>query len=343
MLTNVARFLLLIPLLTAVCPLSAAPKTDVILMKNGDRITGEIKSLLLGKLEVSTDHIDTIYIEWEHIEEIVSATTQVIGTSDGVRLSGTLEKPDSADFVRIETPDGAISVDTDEIVAMYPVEAGFWQRLDLSAALGFSWDKSSQVGKYNLGLDAKLRDQRSISRGSLSWDLTTQEGQNATKRTYTDFTHLRFLQEKRLRVLFANAETNDELGIDLRLLAGAGYGWTPVHTQRSLFGLIAGLAVNREIPSTGAAETNLEGFGGLVYDYSTYATPERQFRVDLNVLPGLTDRGRWRARMNTTFKLEIVDDFFWSLSAYGTYDNEPLVSEASSSDYGVNSSFGYKF
>ena len=41
----------------------AAPKTDIIIFKNGDKLTGEIKSLKRGKLSFNTDATGTISIE----------------------------------------------------------------------------------------------------------------------------------------------------------------------------------------------------------------------------------------------------------------------------------------
>ena len=43
--------------------LEAREKTDVVILKNGDRITGEIKKLDRGKLKLKTDDMSTVYIE----------------------------------------------------------------------------------------------------------------------------------------------------------------------------------------------------------------------------------------------------------------------------------------
>ena len=37
-------------------PAMARDKTDVVIMRNGDRLTGEVKGLEYGILELSTDH-----------------------------------------------------------------------------------------------------------------------------------------------------------------------------------------------------------------------------------------------------------------------------------------------
>ena len=38
-----------------------AQKTDIVALKNGERITGEVKELKFGKLEYSTDDVETIF------------------------------------------------------------------------------------------------------------------------------------------------------------------------------------------------------------------------------------------------------------------------------------------
>ena len=54
---------LLCVFLLAVCSATAwAAKTDIVLLKNGDRVTGEVKSLERGKLTLSTDSMGTVYI-----------------------------------------------------------------------------------------------------------------------------------------------------------------------------------------------------------------------------------------------------------------------------------------
>jgi len=320
-----------------------AAKTDVVLLKNGDRVTGEVKTLERGKLTLSTDSMGTVFIEWEEIEEIFSSTGQAIELTNGQRFYGPLAKGEDDEMMMVRTEQGPVGVSTGDIVNMYPVEAGFWDRLDVSADLGFSWDKGSNVGKYTLGLSSELRNPRYVSRASFNTEITTQQGRDDTSRATLDALHLVFRQNKRYHAFFGNLENNDELGVDLRVLAGAGYGAVPIRSQQNWLSVGAGLAVNHEIPVEGDAETNLEAVGMLTYDYFKYSDPERSLRSNLRVFPSLTDAGRWRATFDTDFRLELVSDLFWKMAFYASYDSDPLSKEGASSDYGVTSSLGYKF
>ncbi len=56
----------------AAMPALGAPKTDVVIFNNGDRLTGEVKSLERGRLRFKTDATDTISIEWGDVAYLSS-------------------------------------------------------------------------------------------------------------------------------------------------------------------------------------------------------------------------------------------------------------------------------
>ena len=322
-----------------------ADKTDIVVLKNGDKVTGEIKTLLRGKLEFSTDSMGTIHIEWEDIGTVISDTGQSVELANGQRFFGPLQKTENTEMVSIETEQGLVGVGMLDVVSMYPVEASFWERLDISVDLGFSWDKASNVGKYNVGLNGEVRHQKRITQATFNTELTTVEGEGDTSRSSANINHMAFRPNKRFTSYFANFEANDELGIDLRSLVGIGYGWIPMRSNHNWLLLTAGLDVNHEIPVEGESETNLEAVARISYEYFRFSDPERSFDIGLTVFPSITDFGRWRADFGTDFRLEFVDDLFWVLSLFANYDSDPISEEedVSQTDYGVRSSLSYKF
>ncbi|MEJ2385096.1 MAG: DUF481 domain-containing protein [Xanthomonadales bacterium] len=334
--------LCLVALLTS--PIAWAEKTDIVVLKNGDKITGEVKGLERGKLEFSTDSMGTVSIEWEDIQTVISSTGQAIELANGQRFYGPLQKSENTDMVQIQTDEGAVGLGITDVVNMYPVESGFWDRMDFSTSLGFSWDKASDIGKYSIGADAEYRHPDYITSAGFSSEITSASGDGqTTSRSNINGRHLRFRQNKRFTAWFANVEKNDELGIKLRALLGAGYGWVPIRSNRNLLMLTAGLDVNQEYPKQGDPETNVEGVGVLNYEYFKYSDPERRFSSTFTVFPSLTDWGRVRADFKTNLDIEFVSDFFWVLSLFANYDSRPISENASKSDFGVNSSLRYKF
>jgi hypothetical protein len=54
-------------------PLFARPSTDVIVMKNGDHVTCEIKQLDKGVLYIGLSYVDgTVSVQWSKVDHIES-------------------------------------------------------------------------------------------------------------------------------------------------------------------------------------------------------------------------------------------------------------------------------
>src|SRR5271167_2641759 len=87
------RLVILLLFLFAV-PLFGRPKTDSIVMKNGDRFTCEIKQLDRGVLYASLDYVDgTMSIDWAKVARIESTQLFLVHTQDGTIYEGTLKTP----------------------------------------------------------------------------------------------------------------------------------------------------------------------------------------------------------------------------------------------------------
>jgi len=340
------------PLLIALlgfCSSALADNSDVVIMESGDRITGEVKSLVSGQLELKTDYMGTVYIDWVDILELVSDNGQQIELSNGDRLVGTLGKlpekqNEEIELIIVHTDEGPIEVDSTEVVRMYPVGGDFWDRMDLSISAGFNFDKSSSVGKYNFGADAIYRDPEFITMGRLSSEYTAQNEASDTKRNVLSIDHLTYRESKRYLTYFGSMEQNDQLGIDLRTLIGVGYGWVPISTGRNWFTYSVGVSANVEKPFDGSeSDTNLEAVGTIKYQYYKHSIPERTLNLNLKVYPSITQVGRVRADFIADAKWEIIRDFFIGMELYASYDGEPAALESSEIDYGVRTMIGLKF
>jgi hypothetical protein len=198
-----------------------AAKTDIIILKNGDHVTGEIKGLTAGQLELSTEYMDTVFIDWVNIRDIISDQGHQIEMSDGRRLLGTLDKPvtndpEQADLIIINTSQGRLEESSSDLVRMYRVGGDFWDRMDLNFSLGFNFDKSSSVGKYNFGVDAAYRSSEFVTFGKLSSEITTQAVSDNTTRNVLNIDHLSYRPNKKYLNYFGSMEQNDQLGVKLR-------------------------------------------------------------------------------------------------------------------------------
>jgi len=63
----------------------AADNTDVVLLKNGDRLTGEIRRMDHGQLELKAAALGTIYIEWPAVAGVASNAPFAVDELSGRR------------------------------------------------------------------------------------------------------------------------------------------------------------------------------------------------------------------------------------------------------------------
>lgn len=332
------RLCLIICLLAPIAAL--ADKTDVVILKNGDKITGEVKRVGAGLLEFSTDHMGTIYIEWPSIAKIFSDTNQSIDTIDGRRFFGTMTALEEGEVIGIQTPTSLIELPTEELFSAYPVQATFWDRSDLDLSIGFDYQKSTDITELTLAADWAHRRPDRITEASLRANLTGQPNASDQRRSQINFSHQYALPDNRFKSWLGNIETNESLGLDLRLYAGGVFGNYLLRNTNGWLSVSYGLVGTHEEFADGTSQSGAEAVGNLAINYFRFADPERSLTTRLTVFPSLTEGGRVRMDFRTTFKLEFIDDLFWSMEAYYQSDNEPTMG-AERNDYGITTSLGW--
>jgi hypothetical protein len=72
-------------------PLFARESTDILVMRNGDHLTGTIKALYGGVLYFSLPYvIDTLSVGWTRVAKLESNQLFIVKTEDGSVYNGTL-------------------------------------------------------------------------------------------------------------------------------------------------------------------------------------------------------------------------------------------------------------
>ncbi len=324
-------------------PLAHAQKTDIVILNNGDRITGEIKNLEAGLLEYSTDTMGTVQIEWRFIEQLITDKQQVIETVDGDRWLGRLRKPEDSDTVQLVTVRGPVDFDPRHVVSAWPVQATFWDKVDLDVSVSYDYAKSTGISSFSAAADFQYRTEERNFESSIRSDVTRQEGADDQNRQEVLFSLQRLMENRRYRSFVAGYEVNEAIGLDQRLYGGGAFGKYLRKDEHIWFNVAGGMIAARENTVGGEHINSLEGLIGARFRYFRYARPERIFDTQLSIFPSLTESGRWRGDLRTTFKLELLSDLFWQMELYGSYDSKPVDPGAEKSDYGITTGLGYSF
>jgi hypothetical protein len=339
------RLLSALLLLALFCsPANATRKTDIVSLYNGDRITGEITSLLGGILELKTDAMGTLNIEWPEISRIQSNYHYELRLSSGDRLYGSLAEEARPGQIVLVDIFGRHEIEWLQVVEIRPVEQDFWKQLDVYLSTTFAYTKASDVRTITLNTEINYENEKSMNSLAARTDFTNNSGQESSS-SRVDVTR-RVWQEKRsdsFRAIYANYQSNDQLDLDYRVGAGAGLGRFFLDTHRSRMLGVAGLQLITE-RSTGK-DTNQDVELVLNASLATwkFSTPELNLDLSFTLYPSITDSGRVRSDTNLRLRWELIEDLFWDVTAWATSDNQSNEGDGDTWDYAITTGIGWKY
>jgi hypothetical protein len=343
---NPARTLLALGLVAVVLANAsvalAREKTDLVFLKNGDRMTGEITRLDRGILSLKTDNIGTLAIEWEDVDSLNSVYQFRVEDRFGEKYFGAIFLTRSATMQIIQ---GGVTRTTPAagVVTITPLEGSFWQRLDGAISLGFSYTKSNSLAQLTTDANVLFRTPLRTLELDLSSITTLQEDEDTQRREDFSLTYNRLFEGPLFVTVSGGVQSNDELGLDLRVSLAPGLGADLVQTNHNSLVSTAGLSVNREWSADNSGGYNLEAFLSVEHSVFRYDYPKTDVTAELTVYPGLTNWGRVRSELDISASREIVKDLTFVLSFYASYDSEPLDVDAAKNDYGLVTSIGWTF
>ena len=328
----------------AVAPAPAfALKTDVVVLKNGDHLTGEVQQLERGHLQLKTDDLGTVEIEWDKVASVAAAAPFDLDDLSGNRYMGSLVPGPAAGQMLVVWAGRTDTVELANLVRIRRLNKRWWKRLDGSVDAGASYTSASEL--FKLDLSATLGWERPgyevSANGSAT--LSSQPGIDETRRGSLALGYERRFEGRWVALLKGQLEQNRELGFDLRSSAAGGGGRYLVQgrSDRLLAGV--GLSVNREKPVEGESTTNVEATAAVNYDRFAYDFPKVDVSVTLAGFASLNEGGRYRLELEAAFKRELVKDFYASLRGYESYDSRPATEGAAKNDYGVTFALGWSF
>ena len=338
---SLGRAVLLLALLVAAGPVDAADTGQVVL-KNGSRILGEVKSMETGKLELSTISMGTIYVEWDKVIELTSPDYFEIELSTGERYYGTLNPAPGA-MLGITLSGHTEAVAMLSVVRLRRLRASFWSRLDGSINLGASYTQSSGIGQGSLSANVGARRTKFEWSTDFATTVTTQTNQPDQTRASVSAGVNRLLPHRWFVIVSGKAEHNSEIGLKLRSSGAGGVGRYLRKSNRSMFSAGSGISVNQEVPTDGETTTNIEAFLGADYEFFTYDSPKTTIMVTFVLYPSLNVGGRVRTQTDITLNREIFADFTVGATLYDTYDSKPASEGAKKHDLGITLSIGWVF
>jgi Protein of unknown function, DUF481 len=342
------RLALLIAILFTT-PLFARTKTDVIVMRNGDRFTGEIKGLDAGVLYVGLDYmLGTVSIQWSKVDHVESQQLFLVKAEDGSVYSGTLKSTETAEgrpikLEILEAPEKSIAVEQTKVIQLTQTSDKFWQRFNGKLNSGFSYTKGNQSTQYSLGTDIEYPRERWAASATFNSVLASSQGSTTTTRNDLSLDALRFLRWNNWFYSgIGNFLQSSTQNIDVQTNISGGVGRYLKNTNRAQVSVIGGMAwQNTKYSQSTTPQTSLNVAAAMVGTHvEFFRFKKTNLVVDAFAFPAVSQPGRVNLNVNATYYLKIFGEIDWNISFYGNWDNQPPMN-FSGSDYGTSSGLTY--
>ncbi|WP_157439692.1 DUF481 domain-containing protein [Terracidiphilus gabretensis] len=324
---------------------SSHQKTDIVHMKNGDKITCEIQSLQKGQLNVKPDYTtDTIVIDWTRVERLESSQLFVITDPNGKTYSGVLAEGIQPRTITIVGRQSHTLSD-ESVVEISELGNNFWNSLSGNIAIGTSFTASNSQGTLTVQSGLQYQSKRNIASLSSNSQFVTQEKATNTNEITVKAAFFHQISESKwYGGAIANFLSSSEQQIALQSTLGGAMARRLIFTNRTNLSTIGGLGYTHERDDSNESGTRHPNSidAATAVQFSMFRFKTTSFNTAVWAYPSLTSPGHFRMTLNQDIYYKFKNDFYVSLSFYDNYDNQP-VSGAPSNNFGTTTSIGWSF
>ena len=346
---NTMRPSILFPWLLLACGTAPGLAVDVLTMDNGDRLTGEVKSLAGERVFLKTAYAGTIQIDWLKLEGFSSDRRFEVEVERGRKYRGKLVLAEGK--LEVTTAKETVSVEKDRVVGLAPKaekEGGsLWREVEGTLDLGYNLTRGhSRLHQSSLLARAEYDQGHYKISGDLSSILSRHDDTEPTSRQTARLRLDRFISPHLFHFALGNFERNDRQRLNYRTLLGSGLGWTLIKNKKAELSLIGGLTFTGERFRRDEGVTappsirSGEGLAGIEWKVDLFDWIE--FTSKLTTHPDLRDAEDYRLEYDGTMRLPLSKNLSWSLSFYDRYAHRPPV-RVQRNDFGLVSAFGISF
>lgn len=336
--------LVIFSLLCGASSVQAKRADDVVVLKNGDRLTGEIRSLQRGELKFKAGYMaEAVRLDWSKVERLESKDRFLIALVDGQLFTDSLRLSPAGTGATNFSIGGALKVGQMRVLKITPVEAGFFWQLEGTIDFGFSFTSGNDQYQTELLASATYRTGDHSLTASLDSGFSGQPQGARSARNQFVFDYRKQLSPKWYAGGLFELLRSDQQSLSLRTTVGGLLGRKLLQTERtriSFFGGLAGARENYLAPTASPRTINADALTGLEFNTFRFSSTDIGSRFIL--YPSLTTPGRVRMQFRSDLRIKLVKDLNWGFHLYENFDSKPPV-EADKNDLGVSTSLGWKF
>lgn len=311
---------------------------DTVVLSNGDKLTGTVVKLEGGKLTFKTAYADAIAIAWDQVTSLATSQPFILPTPKG-NLSITSVERTTAGLV-VVTASGPSTMDPAAVTVLRTPADQTAYEASLHPGWGHAWAGAANVSlaltKGNSDtttFGAGFTAARTTSTDKTALYATTIYGKNAhaipTTSANATGGGVRYDHNMNPKLfVFGTGDfsSNALQNLDLRSIAGGGFGWHVAKSPKQFFDLLGGIVWTHESYSATATTlkvTNSFAALDLGQQYMRKIGASSLFTEQAYVYPDLNDMSRYQFNMSSSFSTKIGKIFNWVTSFNDSYTSFP--------------------
>jgi putative salt-induced outer membrane protein YdiY len=324
--------------------LGAAPgRSEVVMFKNGDQLTGSWLRVVDGKMQFKAEVVGEVAIPIAKVRSFRSEKPAVVILKDGKSLRGGLSITESGE-IELKSNGQATPVPTKSIVAIYPMKVYQprgeerpprpWTNWRGKGNFGYSLVRGDQDARtISLGVDATRRQpdlpglrerfRTHYFLNLLFANTTSTSGIRVSANSVTSGLRQDFLfTPSNFVFLLGQLDHIQAQSLNLRQTYGGGFGHDLLHGPRLELSFLGGTTFVQEDFETPVKRRNVEGLVGEKFSWRIF---ERlSFAHFLNFYPNLTDRGEYRFDTTSTLSARVSSRLSFNTTFTRHFLSKPL-------------------
>jgi putative salt-induced outer membrane protein len=296
--------------------LAAAAFADQVTLKNGDRLSGQIVKSDTKELVLKSEFAGTVTIQWSAVDTISSTAPLYVHLATGETLTGPVTTSDGK-FVVATASAGTMTAAKDKVQAIQSKdeEAAYEKSIErlrnpslLDLWTGFV-DTGLSLARGNANttnFTVSANAARATSRDKITVYFTSLYSKNKTNGVTVlgadaDRGGIRYdatISHRTFAFGSTDLEYDKFQNLDLRAVFGGGIGQHLVKTDRTVFDLFGGGALDKEFFFNNISRTAGEFQAGDTFAYKLNKTT--QITESLVFYPNLSDTGQYRINFDAS-------------------------------------------
>ena len=293
---------------------------DVLVLKNGDRITGDVKRIWDAEVTIEPEYSDEFQVDLDAISHIESTREFEVEFYDGRKVDAQLSGENAAGEQVFTSDSGSVAAPLADMLELNEPEAAFdWDtNIEVSGSVNRG-NTDSSAGKVRAYSKVRINDHRHS--GDLEYFREKLAGVSTKQRDLLVYSYNYLFTDDWFFTADASIESDPIILLENRMIASAGVGLDIWDTPRRFLSIKLGAGYQSEDIDSVETDGTVANWS-LNYRQDFFSDDVEIFHRQ-NIVANTSGRKNTSFRTTTGFGYEITDLLSATVSLDYNYETDP--------------------